>query len=76
MHVVRHDAPGHEPVASAVEVEQRVLDDGRDASVAEMALTVAAIQKRLKAVLLFTGSLIRGHMAQLRLELSNQGAGQ
>ncbi len=41
-----------------------------------MALTVAAIQKRLKAVLLFTGSLIRGHMAQLRLELSNQGAGQ
>ena len=41
--VIRHDAPFDEAVPIPVEVEKRILHEGRDAGVAQVALTMPLV---------------------------------
>ena len=47
MNVVGHDAPAHEPVTLAVEVLQRVRDDGSEITALQPALADAVVEVAL-----------------------------
>jgi hypothetical protein len=49
MHMVRHHAPGKQPIARAVEIEEGILDKGGDLRPPQEAFSVTGAEQRLKA---------------------------